>query len=379
MNIRETLRTRPWLIAVAIVIAVSLWMVTGTERPQSAPAEDATERAAARPEAVPVVQTRRQAAEPVTRTLSIYGRTAPSRTVELKAETSGRVVAVGAERGARIDEGVLIVRLDDRDRAARLSEAKAVVRQREVEYQGQLRLKQEGYVSDTMLAETEAQLEAARTELRRAELDLQYREIRAPFAGALQERAVEVGDYVSEGDPIGTFVDERTLVVVGAVAEQHASEVHEGLRGQARLATGQVVAGTVRYVAPVADQATRTFTVELEVDNAAGRLPAGVTTQIELPTGTVLAHRVSPALLTLDDRGELGIKVVNAEGRVEFHGADVARSSADGVWLAGLPDPAEIITVGQGFVAPGRLVQVQGDSSDTALAQQERGRAERLQ
>lgn len=378
MSIREHLRTRPWLIAVAIVLGVVVWMASGRRPAQPGATQMPAAEAAAQDAVVPSVQARLQAAEPVTRMLTVYGRTAPARTVQLKAETGGRVIEVGAARGARLDQGALLVRLDERDRQARLSEAKAVLHQREVEYQGQLQLKGEGYVSDTMLAETQARLEAARTELRRAQLDLQHRNIRAPFPGALQERNVEVGDYVSDGDVIGTYVDERSLVVVGAVAEQHASELEEGARGKAKLATGQIATGTIRYIAPVADQATRTFTIELLIDNASGRLPAGVTAEIELPTGTVLAHRVSPAVLTLNDAGDLGIKIVNGEGRVEFHPANVARSTADGIWLTGLPDPARIITIGQGFVAPGRVVRVDEATSDTALAAQERPRPDSL-
>jgi multidrug efflux system membrane fusion protein len=166
--------------------------------------------------------------------------------------------------------------------------------------------------------------------------------------------------------------------VIGSVAEQHASGLEEGAPGQAKLATGQKVSGTLRYIAPVADQATRTFTIELLVDNPEGRLPAGVTAEIELPVGTVLAHRVSPALLTLNDTGDLGIKLVGDGGRVEFYPAEVARSSAEGIWLMGLPDPARIITVGQGFVTPGRLVRVDGEVSDKALAAQESAPQERL-
>ena len=68
------------------------------------------------------------------------------------------------------------------------------------------------------------------------------------------------------------------------------------------------------------------------------------------------AHRVSPSLLTLDDAGNVGIKIINDTGAVEFIPADIALSSSNGVWLAGLPETATIITVGQGFVSPGSLV-----------------------
>ncbi len=369
MSVRELLRTRPWLIAVALLVATIAWMASGQDPGDTDRADAGTSAAEpATAAATPRVQVELRNAEPVTRTLSIYGRTAPSRTVDVKAETSGRVVAVGIARGARVQAGSLIVRLDDRDRLARLEEARAVVRQRELEYDGQLKLFPAGYIPEARLAEGKAMLEAARTELRRAELDVERVEIRAPFAGALLERQVEVGDYLSEGDPVASFVDETTLVVVGSVAEQFAAGLQQDAPGVARLATGQVVQGRLRYVAPVADQATRSFQVELELDNRRGALPAGVTAQIELPVATVLAHRVSPALLTLADDGRLGVKTVDADGRVEFHDADIARSTGDAVWIAGLPDPVRVITVGQGFVRTGQLVDAALVEPQAALA-----------
>lgn len=369
MSLRASLRKRPWLVAVALLAAIVVWMATGQNPRSRTPGADPVAGQSAEPEAVaPRVQVQLTHAEPVTRTLTIYGRTAPARTVGLKAETSGRVVAVGAARGARVAAGSLIVRLDDRDRREQLEQARALLRQRELEYEGQLKLRPEGYIPEAKLAEGKALLESARAELRRAELDLEHVEIRAPFVGALLERAVEVGDYLSDGDPVATFIDETSLVVVGSVAEQHVAGLQRASPGLARLATGQVVTGTLRYVAPVAEMATRSFQVELELANPRGELPAGVTAEIELPVGTVRAHRVSPALLSLDDAGRLGIKTVDETGRVEFHDADIARTSSDGVWIAGLPDPARIITVGQGFVRQGQLVEATDAKPQPALA-----------
>jgi multidrug efflux system membrane fusion protein len=74
-------------------------------------------------------------------------------------------------------------------------------------------------------------------------------------------------------------------------------------------------------------------------------------------------------LLTLDDAGNIGVKIINDDGEVEFVVADVALSTNEGVWVAGLPDLATIITVGQGFVVPGTMVNAvpEGDV-DTAVA-----------
>ena len=315
------------------------------------------------------VRVRAQVAEEVTRIIEVNGKTAPARIVQINAETDGRVVAVGAERGNRLDRGEIIVRLDERDRHARLAQAEATVKQRELEYEGRSKLQNESYVSEAQLQEAAAMLETAKAELARARLDIDNMVIRAPFDGALQDRMVEVGAYVKNGDPIASFVDERKLIVSANVSEFDAHHVVIGNPGAARLATGEVVEGDIRYVAPVADEATRTFTVELEIDNADGNYRGGMTAELMIPAETIFAHRVSPSLLTLDDEGNLGIKTVNELGQVEFYIADIAMSSSEGVWIAGLPHSASVITVGQGFVNAGAVVNsVPEVEIDTAVA-----------
>jgi len=357
---------RSWLISGVIVVAIVLWLASGsTSQEPAAAVTTAAQKADGRTS----VRIRHQVAEEVVRVIRVNGRTAPARSVELNAETEGRVVATGADRGSRIDAGGIILRLDERDRQARLAQAKATVRQREVEFEGRQKLKNESYVSEAQLQEAAALLEAARAELARAELDIDHMTILAPFDGALQERHVEIGDFVKVGDPIATFVDERKLIVSAAVSEYDAKYVKKEGSASAVLATGETVEGRIRYVAPVAEDATRTFTVELEVDNRAGQHRGGISAELLIPAETLFAHRISPSLLTLDDQGNVGVKVVNEHGVVEFFPADIALSTNEGVYVAGLPAAATIITVGQGFVTPGAVVNVVPEGEvETAVA-----------
>ena len=368
MNTGILKKYKSWLTSAGIAAAIALWLLSG---------EFANEKDTAAPEAEPVteadtrtsVRIRTQTAEEVTRTIAVNGKTAPARIVEINAETEGRVVAIGVARGERMDSGEVIVRLDERDRKARLAQAEATVKQRELEFEAREQLKNESYVSEAQLQEAAAMLETARAELARTKMDIEQMVIRAPFDGALQERMVEVGDFVKVGDPVASFVDERKLIVSADVSEFDAHYVQKGNAGSARLATGEVVEGTIRYVAPVADESTRTFRVELEVDNTAGNYRGGMTAELMIPAETIFAHKVSPSLLTLDDEGNLGIKTVNELGEVEFYFADIAMSSSDGVWIAGLPHSATIITVGQGFVNEGAVVNsVPEVEIDTAVA-----------
>ncbi len=360
-------RFKSWFMSGGIILVVVIWLLSGQvggDNDQAIVDEQAQRTA---PENA--VRVRTQSAEEVMRTIVVNGKTAPARIVNLAAETDGRVEFIGAERGASLEDGDVIVRLDERDRSARLAQAEATVKQREVEYEARSRLQTESYVSEAQLQEAIALLETAKAELTRARLDLTYMTISAPFAGALQARSVEVGDFVSRGDPVATFVDNRTIIVSANLSEFDARFVEVGKEATAVLATGETVRGRIRYVAPVADEATRTFEVELEVDNRDGALRAGGTAELRIPAEQVLAHRISPSLLTLDDAGNVGVKIVNADGRVEFVVADIALSSNDGVWLAGLPATATIITVGQGYVASGALVNaVPEEVSGTAVA-----------
>lgn len=366
MRFVDTLFRRPWMIAVALTAIVALWLASGALRSKPEITADAAAPVAA---ATARVQVRARHAEPVTRTIRIYGRTAPARTVEIKAETSGRITALGVERGQRAKAGQVLLTLDLRDRQARLEQARAGVSEHQSAWEGQLALKPQGYVSDTQLAETRAKLEGARAELTRAELDLDYMQIRAPFDGTVQERAVEIGDYVRAGDPVATFVDNTRLVVTGSIAEQDAGFVRVGEYATAALVTGQEVKGRIRYLAPVADEATRTFTVELEIPNPSATLPAGVTAEMRIPGGEVLAYRVAPSMLTLDASGKLGIKTVDEQKRVQFYEISIAHSEPNGVWVTGLPESAEIIVVGQGYVSTGQAVQtVEAPPEETALA-----------
>lgn len=349
------LNRHPWVIALAIAVAVTVWMASGQGNGEHAKVDSMQAKPVDREQEVRVTVHTQRATE-VERFVRINGRTAPSREARMSAETAGSVVAVLVERGVFVKAGTPLIRLDMRDRDLRVTQARALLTQREIEFSARQSLQGEGYVSQTQMAETQAALEAARADLRNVTLDLENRDIRAPFDGAIQQRELEVGDYVKIGDPALTFVDDSILVVKASISESEGRFLDKISTGTARLITGQEVEGKLRYLAPVADASTRTFRLELELDNQDRTIPAGVTAELTLPVGKVMAHLISPALLTLDDQGQVGVKIVDSENIVHFVQADIARTEPDGIWLAGLPEVTSFITIGQGFVNDGQKV-----------------------
>lgn len=356
------------LIAGGIVLGLAGWFASGQISAELAEPTDTASGAGQEQDSAFPVQVAASAARPTGREVVINARSEAARDVELRAETHGRVVGVDVARGGRVNEGDVIVRLDPRERAAVVSGAEATVRRRELEYQAATRLGEKGFQAETKIAEAKAALEAARADLERARIDLEHTTVEAPFAGIVELRPVEVGDYVDVGDSIATIIDQDPFLVVGDVAEAEVGRLEVGMAGDAELVTGEVVSGVISYIASRSDAATRTFRVELEVANPAHELPAGVSALLRLTISQVLAHRVPAALLTLDDQGRLGIKAVGADDRVRFHDAQIVRADNEHVWLAGLPEEVRLITVGHGFVRAGDLVRPVDDPAGTLRA-----------
>tara|TARA_B110000003_G_scaffold5011_1_gene5347 strand:+ start:16275 stop:17354 length:1080 start_codon:yes stop_codon:yes gene_type:complete len=302
------------------------------------------------------VRVRDQIAKNVIRNLKLNGRTAPSRIVNIKAETDGRVIGIGANRGERISNGSLLVQLSERDRFAKLAKSTAMLNQRKAEFNSQKKLNDENFISEVKLQESIANLEHARHELTLANLDIEFMNIKSPFEGSLQERNVEIGDYVKSGDTIATIIDDNELIVKAEISEHDVKYIKIGDLGLAELATGQKVQGIIRYIAPAANESTRTFDIELLLNNKDGLLRAGVSSELTIPAEELPAHLVSPALLSLNDEGIIGLKILTDENIVKFVSADIVLNSNDGVYLAGLPYISTIITVGQGYVKTGMRV-----------------------
>ncbi|HBM14585.1 MAG TPA: hypothetical protein DD390_17975, partial [Rhodospirillaceae bacterium] len=177
------------------------------------------------------------------------------------------------------------------------------------------------------------------------------------FDGIIESRTVEVGDYVQRGDEIARIVDFDPIVVTIQVSEREINRVELGVVAPIELVSHESLTGIVSRIATTADNATRTFEVELEVENEDAALRDGVTAKVRLPAQQVMAHLISPALLTLDDQGTVGVKAIDAESRVIFYPIDIVEDTADGMWIDGLPQKVTLITVGQAFVAPGVKVK----------------------
>ena len=297
------------------------------------------------------------ASEPRTRHLVLRGKTESKRMVEIKAEIAGAVVARPVERGMQVAKGDLLCEIAVDDREVALQEAQAALQTAQIEHQGSLELKKQDLLSDVAIANSEARREAARAHLHRQELNLARTQIVAPFSGVVEKLQMNVGDYATPGSSCATIIDLDPMLIVAQVTEAEVDNLVSQQTVTGLTSTGRRVTGAVSFVGRQSDAMTRTYPVEITVDNKDYRLRSGLTVSLRVGVDEVLAHRVAPSLLTLNDAGEMGLRIVNDANRVEFRPVEIVEDGAEGMWITGLPATASLITVGQEYVAVGDLVE----------------------
>jgi len=344
-------------VAFGLTAVAGAWLLSG--QLGIGKAQDGAAPASQEPQARELfaVRVAEMTAQPMTREVLVNGRTFANRSVELRAEIRGQVEEVLAQKGAFLDTGAPIVRIAVEARRADLEEAKANLALRKAEWEAAQRLADKGFNSEIRRAEAKARFEAAQAQLRQAEIALEKTTIAAPFEGILDRRDAEVGDYVDAKDTVATLVDLDPIKFVGFVTERDVADLRIGAPATARTVNGEEVDGRISFVAAQADEQARTFRVEVEAPNPDRSLVAGLTSTIRLPVAQKMAHKVSPAILTLDDDGTIGVKTLTADDVVQFQPVTILGSRPDGVWIGGLPDQVRIVVVGQEFIVPGEKVR----------------------
>jgi multidrug efflux system membrane fusion protein len=237
-----------------------------------------------------------------------------------------------------------------------VEEAKAQRASAEVSYEAAASLAEKGLGPANQATAAKAQLDAAEAALNAAKVELGKTQIRAPFDGIFETRLAEAGDFLSPGQACGVLVDMDPVIVSVQVSEAEAGKLEAGMTGETVLADGRRFPATLRYVARTASGTTRTFLVEAKLETGDAVVAAGVTSQLVIPVGDVQATKISAGLLTLSDAGQLGVRYVDDTDTVRFAPVAVIDETPNGAWVTGLPDQANVISLGQDYLSEGAQV-----------------------
>jgi len=236
--------------------------------------------------------------EDITQDIKGMGVVKARQEVELSAEISVKVVALRKDIGDDVSTGDLIFELESEDhqimvekKRAQLEKARAQLKKSKRDKTKADSLFSDGVLSDTdhdganlNATVSEADVQLARAELKAAEKDYRDTRITAPYNGTIALRSVEIGHYVTPGQCLLTLIDLSGVTIVINVSERDIPKIsHESrVRVTVDSLPAETFTGTVKTIALRTEQTSRSFPVEVWVENPDRRILPGMIARLNI-------------------------------------------------------------------------------------------------
>lgn len=287
----------------------------------------------------------------------------------------GKIVERRVDVGANVKDGQVLMRLDPQDLRLAEAQARATLRAAETErdlaqadYKRHQNLRAQNFVSQAVLDAKQAALRAAQANVDAARAGFRGQSNQAGYAnlesdadGVVTAVDAEVGQVVAAGAPVVRVArtDEKEVVI--GIPEDRVEALRQASNVNVRLwaKRAEAIPGKIREVSPVADPATRTYTVKVSIP-ARADIRLGMTATVEMTTGggsNAAALRV-PLSALVQDKGVTSVWVVD-KGVVQMRKVEVAGQSGNDILLSGGVQPGQtVVTAGVHLLKPGQKVRI---------------------
>jgi membrane fusion protein (multidrug efflux system) len=287
--------------------------------------------------------------QPVTESLSLVGSITPNEMVEIKSETDGIVQEINFKEGERVEQGRLLVKLDDTKLAAVVAQADANLQLSAANYE---RAKQ--LFKDNLIARQEYEQAASIHAVNQASVDLQRRQLKdarilAPFAGIVGARQISPGQVMMRSAILTWLVDLDTVKVEVNVPERYLQELKIGRPLEFSVAAfpGEKFRGEVYFVSPQVNESLRTALVKARIPNPDAKLRGGMFASLELTLKVRDSAIVIPEPAIMSNGDNFSVFVVDKDGNAQIRPIQV------GLRLPGKAEVLKGLNVGDKVVVEG--------------------------
>jgi multidrug efflux system membrane fusion protein len=354
------------------------------------------------------VETKKFIAEQIDQSITLQGQTIYNKKIDVKSEITGNITSINFSRGDRVNKNDKLLNIsienrkeilasiskdidrlnkeliiNEKNRDNLLSKNSELIKLYDIEYMSAKQLIDKGLSSksklslasfnlanaksdqidinlkyESQLSNLESQIASYKSQLKQINLDIESTTINAPFDGIITSKNIEISDYVNPGGILLTIVNLNPIKVQGYLSEFDVNKVNLNTKAFIENSNGIKKIGEITFISPSAETSTRTFEIEIEADNNDLSFKSGITASISIEGSELLAHKIPPSILTLQDDGTIGVKGLDNNNKVVFYPIQTVKDTVDGMWVSGLPKESNLIISGQEYVTIDQLIEV---------------------
>ena len=354
------------------------------------------------------VETKIFIAEQIDESITLQGQTIYNKKIDVKSEITGNITSINFNRGDKVKKNDKLLNIsiknrkeilasiskdidrlnkeliiNEKNRDNLLSKNSELIKLYNIEYMSAKQLIDKGLSSksklslasfnltnaksdqidinlkyESQVSNLESKIASYKSQLKQINLDIESTSINAPFDGIITKKNIEISDYVNPGSILLTIVNLNPIKVQGYLSEFDVNKVNLNTKAFIENSNGIKKIGEITFISPSAETSTRTFEIEIEADNSDLSFKSGITASINIEGSELLAHKIPPSILTLQDDGTIGVKGLDTNNKVIFYPIQTVKDTVDGMWVSGLPEEANLIISGQEYVTIDQLIEV---------------------
>ena len=266
---------------------------------------------------------------------------------------------VHIKKGDFVKEKQLLSSLDVQSTKKKIEQSKALLIQRQLEYKAAKSLHKTGYNSEVVLSGALSALRSAELDLERAKLDLEHTEIRAPFAGIINQVNIKQGMAVNPMTTAINIVECSDYFVKVHIPEHLINKLNENQTEISLPSIKQIIKGQINAISMSANN--HSYEVQINMTDLNGKCMniVGMNADVEIILDKVQSYRIPPYSLSLNDAGIIGFKSLNDQQIVEFHPVEILEEDNDGYFWVKTQQNGKLNLIGNGhnYVQEGQYIK----------------------
>lgn len=293
--------------------------------------------------------------------LDLPGSVVPGKIVQVPVEMGGKIVSLPAREGEMINEGDIVLKIDDAILKAEVARARAQAVFDKKSLERTAMLLEKGVTNPNSLDEIKSRYAVSSAALEMAETNLAKTVVYAPYTGIINDLPVENGEYVQEGATVAEIVEVDSVKVEIQVPEKEVEFLRKG--SSMSIISGYtddvICSGELTYISEVADAGTRTVNAEITVDNRKRILRSGQIVRARLNRRSLSNAVMVPLAAVIPLENGKVVYVADDEGNAERREVELGLIKGTRVHITrGLAEGDRLIVKGHRRVGPGQKINI---------------------